>query len=155
MPEPRTQRRAAAVALVLAASAALAGCTHAEAKSDVSATAQASAETLAWPKAVDPAQADGPFYVVWTAVEETSDGPAKLQPEIDKLSKAGYQVLPWDPSCQSGAEEQLAGLTGYKDPLAVGVAFTTARDAGVFDTLYHGLGGSTKSVTQGTYTCAK
>ena len=155
MPEPRTQRRVAAVALVLAACAALAGCTHADAKPHAAATKQPSADALAWPKAVDPAQANGQFYVVWTAVEETSDGPTKLQPEIDKLAKAGYQVLPWDPSCQSGAKEQLAALTGYKDPLGVGVAFGSARDAGVFDTLYHGAGGSTKSVTQGTYTCAK
>jgi hypothetical protein len=154
MPQPRHPRRAAAAALLLAACATLAGCTHGDATPHASGTPQASAEALAWPKAVDPAQADGQFYVAWTAVEESSDGVAKLQPEIDKLAKVGYQVLPWDPSCQSGAQEQLAALTGYTKPLGVGVAFATARDAGVFDTLFHGTG-STVSVTQGTYTCAK
>ena len=62
-----------------------------------------------------------PFWVVWTDVTETGDGDTTtLQPSIDSLSALGYQTLPWDPACQSGAEEQLAGLTGFADPLGVG-----------------------------------
>ena len=69
-----------------------------------------------------------------------------LQPSIDSLAALGYQTLPWDPACQSGAEELLAGLTGFADPLGVGVVFATAQDAGTFDTLYDG---NTISMTRG------
>ena len=62
----------------------------------------------------------------------------------------GYPTLPWDPACQTGTEEQLAGLTGFADPLGVGVVFATAQDAGTFDTLYEG---NTVSLTTGPYTC--
>jgi hypothetical protein len=110
-----------------------------------------SATTPAWPAAVDPAGTTDPVFVVWTDVVETGDGDTTtLQPSIDSLSALGYQTLPWDPACQSGAEELLAGLTGFANPLGVGVAFASAQDAGTFDTLYDG---ATVSLTEGAYTC--
>ena len=113
--------------------------------------ATAAVTTPEWPTAIDPATTTDPFFVVWTDVVETGDGDTTtLQPSIDSLSALGYQTLPWDPACQSGAEERLAGLTGFADPLGVGVVFATAQDAGIFDTLYEG---ATVSVTDGTYTC--
>lgn len=146
-----------AIALATVLVSALAACTtHGDDAPDAptspAPSTQASPDTLAWPQAVDPAQTDGLFFVVWTAVEETAAGPTALQSDIDDLAQVGYHTLPWDPACQSGAEEQLAGLTGYADPLGVGVAFATERDAGVFSSLYQG---HTVSVTQGTYTCAR
>ena len=113
--------------------------------------ASAAATTPAWPTAIDPAATTDPFFVVWTDVVETGEGDTTtLQPSIDSLSALGYQTLPWDPACQSGAEEQLAGLTGFANPLGVGVVFASAQDAGMFDTLYEG---ATVSLTEGTYTC--
>ena len=104
-----------------------------------------------WPTAIDPTATSEPFWVVWTEVTETGDGDTTtLQPSIDSLSALGYRTLPWDPACQSGAEEQLAGLTGIAVPLGVGVAFASEQDAGTFFTLYEG---SMVSLTEGTYTC--
>ncbi|MDC7120770.1 hypothetical protein OMK64_04395 [Cellulomonas fimi] len=152
----RRTPRSTAAALLLAAAVVLgtAACTGSD---DETATPDAgggdgTAATLAWPTAIDPATAEDSFFVVWTDVAESSEGPEKLQPTIDALAAAGYTTLPWDPACQSGAEEQLGGLTGYADPLGVGVAFATAEDAGAFDTLYEG---ATVSILEGTYTCAK
>ncbi|GEK22105.1 hypothetical protein [Cellulomonas xylanilytica] len=109
------------------------------------------ATTPAWPTAIDPTSTTEPIYVVWTDVVETGEGDtAKLQPTIDSLGTLGYQTLPWDPACQTGAEELLAGLTGFTNPLGVGVVFASAQDAGTFDTLYDG---NTISLTPGTYTC--
>jgi hypothetical protein len=129
------------------------GCTGGDDDSTADATADAASGTPAassWPTAIDPATAADPFWVVWTDVTETGDGDtAALQPSIDSLSALGYQTLPWDPACQSGAEEQLAGLTGYANPLGVGVAFASEEDAGTFYTLYDGG----VSLTEGTYTC--
>jgi hypothetical protein len=90
-------------------------------------------------------------FVVWTDVVETGEGDTTtLQPSIDALAALGYPTLPWDPACQTGTEELLAGLTGFADPLGVGVVFATAQDAGTFDTLYEG---NTVSLTTGPYTC--
>lgn len=105
--------------------------------------------TADWPKAVAPADAEGEFYVVWTAIAENGDDPA-LASEIDRLSEEGYEVESWKAACQSGAKEQLSGLTGYADPVGIGVAFASAEDAGVFDTRDTG---TTVSVTTGTWTC--
>ncbi|MGY4643475.1 hypothetical protein [Cellulomonas sp. URHB0016] len=156
----RSHRRSTAAAtlllsasLVLATAACTGGGDDADADAAPSTDATAAGTTLEWPKAIDPATSTDAFWVVWTAIVENGDGATQeVQPEIEKLGEVGYQTLPWDPSCQSGAEEQLAGLTGYADPIGVGVAFASAEDAGKFDTLYEGS--DTKSVTQGTYTCA-
>jgi len=151
----RSHRRSTAAALLLSASLVLAtaACTGGDDDDAAPSTdSTAAGTTVEWPQAIDPATATDAFWVVWTDVVENGDGAtAKVQPTIEKLGEVGYDTLPWDPSCQSGAEEQLSGLTGYADPLGVGVAFASAEDAGKFDTLYEG---STISVTQGTYTCA-
>ena len=150
----RRTPRSTAAALLLAAAVTLgtAACTGSD---DDAATPDADADgtapTLAWPASIDPATAEDSFFVVWTDVADSAEGPEKLQPTIDALAAAGYTTLPWDPACQSGAEELLGGLTGFADPLGVGVAFASAEDAGTFDTLYEG---ATVSVTEGTYTCA-
>lgn len=102
-----------------------------------------------WPDAVAPADADGEFWVVWTAVAETAED-AALGTEVERLAGLGYDVEPWDPACQTGAAETLAGLTGYAAPAAVGVAFASQEDAGVFDTRDDG---ATVSLTGGTWTC--
>jgi hypothetical protein len=153
----RSHRRSTAAALLLSASLVLAtaACTGGGDDADAAPSTDASAAGTAmdWPKAIDPATTTDAFWVVWTDVVENGDGATQqVQPTIEKLGEVGYSTLPWDPSCQSGAEEQLAGLTGYADPIGVGVAFATAEDAGKFDTLYEG--NNTISVTQGTYTCA-
>jgi hypothetical protein len=150
----RQPRRSTSAALLLCATLALStsACTGDDADADSDAAPADAATAPAWPTAVDPATTAEPFWVVWTGVVETGDGDtATLQPAIDSLSALGYQTLPWDPACQSGAEEQLAGLTGFADPLGVGVAFGSAQDAGTFDTLYDG---ATVSLTEGTFTCA-
>ncbi|GIG19537.1 hypothetical protein Cch01nite_02610 [Cellulomonas chitinilytica] len=151
----RPHRRSTAAALLLSASLVLAtaACTGGGDDADDAppSSPTAAGTTVEWPTAIDPATTTDAFWVVWTDVVENGDGATqKVQPTIEKLGEVGYDTLPWDPSCQSGAEEQLAGLTGYADPLGVGVAFATAEDAGKFDTLFEG----TISVTQGTYTCA-
>ncbi len=105
--------------------------------------------TADWPAAVTPADAEGDFWVVWTAVAENGDDPA-LTTEIDRLADVGYEVEPWAPACQSGAQERLEQLTGYPEPVGVGVAFASEEDAGVFDTRDEG---ATVSVTSGTWTC--
>jgi hypothetical protein len=153
---PALHRLRGAALVAVAASVALTACTAHPSGAIPSAPApsDASAAALTWPSAIDPAQAQGAFYVVWTDVEEASQGAKVLQPEVDKLSTLGYQTIPWDPACQEHAAEQLTALTSYKKPLGVGLAFATARDAGVFSTLYSGKG-RTVSVTEGTYTCQK
>ncbi|GIG38935.1 hypothetical protein [Cellulomonas phragmiteti] len=105
--------------------------------------------TADWPAAVTPADADGEFWVVWTAVAEDGDDPA-LATEVARLADEGYEVEPWSPACQSGAQEQLAGLTDFAEPVGVGVAFASEQDAGVFDTRD---AGTTISLTRGTWTC--
>ncbi|SFJ79199.1 hypothetical protein [Cellulomonas sp. KH9] len=105
--------------------------------------------TADWPAAVTPADADGEFWVVWTAIAENGDDPA-LATEVERLADEGYEVDPWAPSCQSGAQDALSGLTGYGEPVGVGVAFGSEEDAGVFDTRDEG---STVSITKGTWTC--
>lgn len=161
MPAHHRPRGAALVALVasvaVTACAALTACTAHPSGSGapaVTPTTAASAAALTWPSAIDPAQADGAFYVVWTDVEEASQGAKPLQPEVAKLATLGYTTIPWDPSCQEHAAEQLTTLTSYAKPYGVGLAFASARDAGVFSTLYAGKG-RTVSVTEGTYTCQK
>jgi|GEM_PF-847750 len=153
----RSHRRSTAAALLLSAALVLgtAACTGGgDDGADAAPSTDASAgTTIDWPKAVDPAATTEPFVVVWTAVVENGDGATQqVQPEIEKLNEVGYQTLPWSPSCQSTAGEQLSALTGYADPLGVGVAFATAEDASKFDTLYEAS--NTISMTTGTYTCA-
>ncbi|WP_421734743.1 hypothetical protein [Cellulomonas sp.] len=147
----RQPRRSTAAALTLTAALLLstAACTGGDA--DDAAPTAAVATAPAWPTAIDPTATAEPFWVVWTEVVETGAGDTStLQPSIDSLAALDYQTLPLDPACQSGAEEQLAGLTGFGNPLGVGVAFGSAQDAGTFDTLYEG---ATVSITEGTYTC--
>ncbi|MGV8976893.1 MAG: hypothetical protein ACOH17_02505 [Cellulomonas sp.] len=105
-----------------------------------------------WPAAITlPADSTTQFWVVWTAVADSKDGlEAELQPSVDQLKAAGYDAKPWDPSCQTGAKEALVALTGYADPVAVGLVFASDKDAGTFDTLYDG---PVVSVTPGTNTC--
>ena len=151
----RTPRRSIVAALTLSAALlSTAACTGGGGDDDADADASdaaAAATAPTWPTAIDPATTTEPFFVVWTDVVETGEGDTTtLQPSIDSLSALGYQTLPWDPACQSGAEEQLAGLTGFANPLGVGVVFASAQDAGTFDTLYEG---ATVSLTEGTYTC--
>ncbi|MBO3094243.1 hypothetical protein [Cellulomonas dongxiuzhuiae] len=105
--------------------------------------------TAEWPEAITPADADGEFFVVWTAIAENGDDPA-LATEVGRLAEEGYEVEPWSPGCQSGAQEQLSGLTGYAEPVGVGVSFASEEDAGIFDTRDEG---TTVSLTQGTWTC--
>jgi hypothetical protein len=153
MPAHLRLRGAALVAVT--ASLALTACTAHPSGSGapvVAPTTDASAAALTWPTAIDPTQADGAFYVVWTDLEEETQGTKVLQPEVDALAKLGYSTIPWEPSCQEHAAEQISSTTGLKKPLGVGLAFASARDAGVFDTLYQGR---TLAVTEGTYTCAK
>lgn len=147
----RQPRRSIVAALTLSAALlSTAACTGGGGDDD-DADSTPVATTPAWPTAIDPTTTTEPFFVVWTDVVETGEGDVTaLQPSIDSLSALGYQTLPWDPACQSGTEERLAGLTGFADPLGVGVVFATAQDAGTFDTLYEG---ATVSVTEGTYTC--
>jgi len=147
----RQPRRSIVAALTLSAALlSTAACTGGGGDDD-SPDATAAVTTPAWPTAIDPTTTTEPLFVVWTGVVETGEGDTTaLQPSIDSLSALGYQTLPWDPACQSGAEEQLAGLTGFANPLGVGVVFATAQDAGTFDTLYEG---NTISVIEGTYTC--
>ena len=102
-----------------------------------------------WPEAVDPATHDGEFVVVWTAIAETAQDPA-LAAEVERLAEEGYEVEPWSPGCQSGAQDPLTSLTGFAEPVGVGVAFASEEDAGVFDTRDEG---STVSHTTGTWTC--
>ncbi|WP_157453753.1 hypothetical protein [Cellulomonas sp. Root485] len=149
----RQPRRSIVAALMLSAALlSTAACTGGGGDDDdTAADPSVAATTPAWPTAIDPATTTEPLFVVWTDVVETGEGDTTaLQPSIDSLAALGYQTLPWDPACQSGAEERLAGLTGFADPLGVGVVFATAQDAGTFDTLYDG---NTISVTDGTYTC--
>ena len=151
----RQPRRSTAAALTLTAALLLTTTACTGGDDDAATSGAGTAGTQAattWPTAIDPTAAADQFWVVWTDVTETGDGDTTtLQPSIDSLSALGYQTLPWDPACQSGAEEQLAGLTGFADPLGVGVAFGSAQDAGTFDTLYEG---ATVSLTEGTYTCS-
>ena len=149
----RQPRRSIVAALTLSAALlSTAACTGGGGDDDTDArTPSVAATTPAWPTAIDPTTTTEPLFVVWTDVVETGDGDTTtLQPSIDSLAALGYQTLPWDPACQSGAEERLAGLTGFADPLGVGVVFATAQDAGIFDTLYEG---ATVSMTEGPYTC--
>ena len=148
----RQPRRSIVAALTLSAALlSTAACTSGGGDDNVDTDSAVAATTPAWPTAIDPTTTTEPLFVVWTDIVETGDGDtATLQPSIDSLAALGYQTLPWDPACQSGAEERLAGLTGFADPLGVGVVFATAQDAGTFDTLYDG---NTISVTDGTYTC--
>ncbi|MDM7854368.1 hypothetical protein [Cellulomonas alba] len=154
---PALHRLRGAALVAVAASLALTACSAHPSGSGaphLTPTLAASADALSWPTAIDPSQADGPFYVVWTQVEEGSGGTKVLQPEVDRLASLGYHTVPWDPACQEHAAEQLTTLTSYKKPVGIGVAFETARDAGVFTTLDQGKG-RTVAVTEGTYTCTK
>lgn len=146
-----TRRRTSpAAALLLGLGLALtAGCSG---SSDEPDDAAAPGGELTWPEAIDVEDAEGPFWVVWTGVAESgADVEAELQPSVDALAEVGYDTLPWDPKCQTTAEEQLVELTGYTDPLGVGVPFASAEDAGAFDTLYEG---AVVTVTEGTHACA-
>ncbi|MFC8192171.1 hypothetical protein ACFUMH_10975 [Cellulomonas sp. NPDC057328] len=105
--------------------------------------------TAAWPEAVDPAEADGDVWVVWTAVADAG-GEGALEEEVARLGELGYDAQAWDPACQEGTGEAISGLTGYADPVGVGLAFASEEDAGVFDTRYEG---ATVSITPGPYTC--
>ena len=108
---------------------------------------------LTWPAVIArPADATTKFWVVWTAVADAKTGvDAVLQPAVAKLKAAGYDTAPWDPKCQTGAKESLVALTGYADPVAVGLVFATDQDAGAFDTLFEG---GIVSITPGTNACA-
>ncbi|RZL65520.1 MAG: hypothetical protein EOP29_29380, partial [Rhodococcus sp. (in: high G+C Gram-positive bacteria)] len=124
----RQPRRSLVAALMLSAALlSTAACTGGDGDDDTpDTTAEAAATTPEWPTAVDPTSTTEPLFVVWTDVVETGEGDTTtLQPSIDALAALGYPTLPWDPACQTGAEEQLAGLTGYADPLGVGVVFAT------------------------------
>lgn len=134
-------RTAATVTLTVATLLAVAACGGGDDGVDPSAAD--------WPTAITPADAEGEFHVVWTAIAETADDPA-LATEIERLADEGYEAEAWSPGCQSGAQEQLAGLTGFAEPVGVGVAFATAEDAGIFDTRDEG---TTVSLTTGTWTC--
>ncbi len=150
----RQPRRSTVAALVLSVPLVLStvACTGDDAADPAPSAPAVAATSLTWPTAIDPTTATGPFWVVWTDVAETGqDATSTLQPSIDSLAALGYATLPLDPACQAGAEELLAGLTGFTDPLGVGVAFGSAQDAGTFDTLYDG---ATVSLTEGTYACA-
>lgn len=146
MPTPRRAAPPAAIALILAV-LALTGCSATE---DEPASTPAAVE---WPEAVALDDVgDEEFFVVWTGVAESGPGAeTELQPSVDALAEVGYDTLPWDPKCQSGAEEGLIALTGFADPLGVGIPFATAEDAGAFDTLYEG---AIVTVSPGTHTCA-
>jgi hypothetical protein len=143
---PTRQRTAPAAALTLLIAVALtSACTSSKgAAVDTGPT---------WPAAITlPADSTTQFWVVWTAVADTKDGvDAELQPAVDQLKAAGYDAKPWDPTCQTGAKEALVALTGYTDPVAVGLAFASDKDAGTFNTLYDG---PVVSVTPGTNACA-
>ena len=149
----RQPRRSTVAALTLTAALLLttSACTGGDEDATPDPAPSGTPAATTWPTAIDPTVTSEPFWVVWTDVTETGDGDTTaLQPSIDSLSALGYPTLPWDPACQSGAEEQLAGLTGITDPLGVGVAFASEQDAGTFFTLYDG---SMVSLTEGTYTC--
>ncbi|MBF0686430.1 MAG: hypothetical protein IR158_01515 [Cellulomonas sp.] len=133
--------RLAATALTVAALLTVAACGGGDEGVDPS--------TADWPTAITPADAEGEFFVVWTALAENGDDPA-LATEVERLADQGYEVEPWAPGCQSGAQEDLSALTGLAEPVGVGVAFASAEDAGVFDTRDEG---ATVSVTTGTWTC--
>ncbi|QCB92872.1 hypothetical protein [Cellulomonas shaoxiangyii] len=106
--------------------------------------------TAEWPEAVEPAEAEGDLWVVWTGVADAG-GEGALEEEVARLAELGYDAEVWDPACQEGAGEKIAGLTGIEAPVAVGLAFASEEDAGVFDTRYEG---ATVSLTTGAYTCA-
>ncbi len=139
---PRHPRgRVAAVALSVAVLLTTAACSGGDGGVDPSAAD--------WPEAISPADADGDFWVVWTAVAENGDDPA-LATETARLAEQGYETEPWSPQCQAGALEQISGLTGYAEPVGVGVAFASEEDAGVFDTRDEG---TTVTVSSGSWTC--
>jgi len=141
-PTPRHPRgRVAGLALSLAVLLTTAACTGGDDGVDPSAAE--------WPTAVAPGASDGDLWVVWTAVAENDEDPA-LATEVERLAEQGYETEPLSPACQPGAQEQLAGLTGYAEPVGIGVAFASEEDAGVFDTRDEG---TTVSVTTGTWTC--
>jgi len=139
-----TRQRTAPAAVLLLAVALTSACTSSMDTADTGPS---------WPTAIAlPADTTTTFWVVWTAVAEAKDGvDAELKPAADLLKAAGYDAKPWDPTCQTGAKEALVALTGYADPVAVGVVFASDKDAGTFDTLYDG---PVVSVTPGTNACA-
>ncbi|GAA4627391.1 hypothetical protein [Cellulomonas oligotrophica] len=140
----RTTARAAGLALALAL--AVTGCTG----GDDEAEAGVDPSTQDWPAAVDPATAEGDVWVVWTAVAEDGDQ-AAVDAAVAELRTAGYaDAAPLDPACQEGTAE-LLGAMGFDEPTAVGLAFASAEDAGVFDTRF---AGTTVSLTSGPWTCA-
>lgn len=142
MPQPLHPRRTAAALLAAGALALpLAACTGDDGVDP---------STAAWPEAVAPAEAEGDLWVVWTAVADAG-GEGALEEEVSRLGELGYDAEAWDPECQEGAGAQIAGVTGYADPVAVGLAFASEEDAGVFDTRYEG---ATVSLTTGPWTCA-
>ncbi|QGQ18623.1 hypothetical protein GC089_04405 [Cellulomonas sp. JZ18] len=142
VPRPSSRRPAlVGTPLALALALGLAACSGGDEGVDPS--------TADWPEAVAPAEADGDLWVVWTAVAETGSEGA-LEEEVSRLGELGYDAQAWDPQCQEGAGEKIAGLTGYADPTAVGLAFASEEDAGVFDTRYEG---ATVMITSGAYTC--
>ncbi|NYI57987.1 hypothetical protein [Cellulomonas soli] len=131
---------------VLAALAGTAGCSP-----DDGAAADAAPTGLSWPTAVDPASTDGTLWVVWTDVaQDATVAGAELADTVEDLDALGYRTSPWEPTCQESAQEALGGLTGYEAPVGVGLAFSSAQDAGAFDTLCEG---TTVTVTEGAYTC--
>lgn len=155
LPPPRPRRRTGTTAHLgpltglLAAVCALGGCIAAPAPAEPPTGAPTAAQTLVWPTAVDPAAATGTLWVVWTAVAADASDPT-LTTAAAELGALGFTASPWPASCQDGAQEVLSALTGTQDPTGVGVAFASAQDAGVFDTLYDG---TTVSLTEGAYTC--
>ncbi|MBD7918265.1 hypothetical protein H9657_08245 [Cellulomonas sp. Sa3CUA2] len=141
MRTPRHRRvRAAATVLSVAALLTVAACSGDDGVDP---------STADWPEAIAPADAEGEFFVVWTAIAENGDDPA-LATEVDRLAEEGYEVEPWSPGCQSGAQDKLSTLTGFTEPVGVGVSFASEEDAGIFDTRDEG---TTVSLTQGTWTC--
>lgn len=140
-PRPRRGRLAATLALTTLTLLGAAACSSGSEGVDPS--------TADWPTAITPADADGDFWVVWTAVSQDVDDPA-LVTEIDRLAEEGYEVEPWAPACQSGAQEQLSTLTQFAEPVGIGVAFGSEEDAGIFDTRDEG---TTVTVTKGAWTC--
>lgn len=141
MRTPRRGRVAATLTLSFAALLLVSACSGGDEGVDPS--------TADWPTAITPADADGEFVVVWTAIAENGEDPA-LATEVARLADEGYEVEAWSPACQSGAQEGLSALTGFAEPVGVGVAFATDEDAGIFDTRDEG---TTISVTKGTWAC--
>lgn len=115
--------------------------TSATPRAQASAPSSASAAELAWPLALDEADAMGmaQLSVVWLAVAaEDSDIDAQLTPVTSSLVPLGYEGSPVPIMCQGNAVAEL-GLAVEGDPgyaFGVGVYFAARADAERFTSLY-------------------